>query len=170
MLSHFSCAQLFVTLWTTAHQAPWSMEFSKQEYWSGLPWPPPGDLPYPGFQPASLMSPALAGRFFTTSATWEAQGPQSTADVTILSLNLNLPTQSLQLWGPQLVAPHGMYGGPFFLKFKKQKFQQQLPPSTAWVHSLSGGGEGALTFDIHHLFLRQGSPNCRSFTKPRSVP
>ena len=50
-----------------------------------------------------LLSPALAGRFFTTSATWEAQGPQSTADVTILSLNLNLPTQSLQLWGPQLM-------------------------------------------------------------------
>ena len=48
------------------------MEFSKQEYWSGVPFPPPGDLPDPGIKPISLMSPALASRFFTTSATWEA--------------------------------------------------------------------------------------------------
>ena len=46
---------------------------SRQEYWSGLPCPPPGDLPDPGIERVSLMSPALAGRFFTTSATWEAQ-------------------------------------------------------------------------------------------------
>ena len=56
-----------------AHQAPLSMEFSRQEYWSGLPCPPPGDLPDSGIEPMSLMSPALAGRFFTTSTTWEAQ-------------------------------------------------------------------------------------------------
>ena len=62
MLSHFSSVQLFVTLWTIAHQAPLSMEFSRQEYWSGLPFPSPGDLPDPGFKPAS---PALAGEFFT---------------------------------------------------------------------------------------------------------
>jgi len=48
------------------------MIFSKQEYWSGLPSPPPGDLPDPRSKPVSLMSPALAGRFFTTKATWEA--------------------------------------------------------------------------------------------------
>ena len=48
------------------------MEFSKQEYWSGVPFPPPGDLPDPGIKPTSLMSPALSSRFFTTSATWEA--------------------------------------------------------------------------------------------------
>ena len=71
MLSHFSQAQLFVTLWTVACQAPLSMGFSRQEYWSGLPCPPPGDLPDPGIKPTSLMSPALTGRFFTTSATWE---------------------------------------------------------------------------------------------------
>ena len=56
-----------------AHQALPSMEFSRQEYWSGLPCPPPGDLPDPGFQCLSLMSPALAGRFFTTSTSWKAQ-------------------------------------------------------------------------------------------------
>ena len=47
------------------------MGFSRQEYWSGLPCPPPGDLPHPGIEPGSLTSPALADRFFTTSATWE---------------------------------------------------------------------------------------------------
>ncbi|ELR62600.1 hypothetical protein M91_13191, partial [Bos mutus] len=53
-----------------AHQAPLPMEFSRQEYHSGLPFPTPGDLPNPGIKPGSLASPALADRFFTTSATW----------------------------------------------------------------------------------------------------
>ena len=48
------------------------MEFSRQEYWSGLPWPPPGDLPDPGIELVFLTSPALGGGFFTTSTTWEA--------------------------------------------------------------------------------------------------
>ena len=56
-----SCVLLFATPWTVAHQTPLSMGFSRQEYWSGLPCPPPGDLPYPGIKPASLMSPTLAG-------------------------------------------------------------------------------------------------------------
>ena len=73
MLSRFSCVQLFATPWTTAHQAPLSMGFSWQEYWSGLLLCPlPGDLSDPEIELASLTSPALAGRFFTTSATWEA--------------------------------------------------------------------------------------------------
>ena len=62
-LSH---VQLFVTPWTVAHQAPLSLGFSRQEYWSGLPFPPPEDLPDPGIEAASLVSPALAGGFFTT--------------------------------------------------------------------------------------------------------
>ena len=53
--------RLLVTLWTIAHQAPLSMGFSRQEYWSGLPCPPPGDLPNLGIQPKSLTSPALVG-------------------------------------------------------------------------------------------------------------
>ena len=72
MHSHFSCIQFFATLWTVAHQAPLSMGFSKQEYRSGLPFPPPGDLPDPGTEPTSPVSPVLADGFFTTSATWEA--------------------------------------------------------------------------------------------------
>ena len=63
--------QLFVTPWTVAHQAPLSMEFFRQEYWSGFPFPTPGDRPNPGIKPTTLVSPALAGRFFTTSTTWE---------------------------------------------------------------------------------------------------
>ena len=72
VLSRFSCSQLFVTLWTVARQAPLSMGFSRQECRSGLPCPPPSDLPDAGMEPASLLSPVLARRFFTASATWEA--------------------------------------------------------------------------------------------------
>ena len=57
---------LFETPWTVAHQVPLSMEFSRQEYWSELLFPPPGDLRDPGIEPVSPTSPALAGRFFTT--------------------------------------------------------------------------------------------------------
>ena len=57
---------LFETPWTVTHQAPLSMEFSRQEYWSGLPFPSPGDLPDPGIEPKSLVPPALGGRFSTT--------------------------------------------------------------------------------------------------------
>ena len=58
--------------WTVVHQAPLSMGFSRQEYWSGLPSPPPGNLPHPGTKPASLTPPALADRFFSTGAAWDA--------------------------------------------------------------------------------------------------
>ena len=59
MLSHFNCVQLFATLWTIAHQAPLSMGFSRQEYWSGLPCLPPRDLSEPAIEPASPASHAL---------------------------------------------------------------------------------------------------------------
>ena len=63
------------TPWTVALLAPLSMEFSRQEYWSGVPFPTPGYIPDPGIKAMSLASPALAGGFFTTSATWEAHVP-----------------------------------------------------------------------------------------------
>ena len=80
LFSHFHCpgfvcvcaqslgrVQHFVTPWTVAHQVPLFMEFSRQECWNGLPFPPPGDLPDPGIEAVSPpTSPALAGRFFTT--------------------------------------------------------------------------------------------------------
>ena len=66
MLSCFSCVPLFAMPWIVACQAPLSVGFSRQEYWSVLPCPPPGDLLGPGIEPVSLMSPALSGEFFTT--------------------------------------------------------------------------------------------------------
>ena len=71
MLSCFSHIRLFVTPWTIAHQSPLSMGFSRQEYWSRLPFPSPGDLLNPEIEPVSPISAALAGRFFTISATWK---------------------------------------------------------------------------------------------------
>ena len=62
---------LFETLWTVVRQAPLSMGFPRQEFWSVLPFPSPGDLPNPGNKPASLVSPALAGRFYTTGPSTE---------------------------------------------------------------------------------------------------
>ena len=67
-----SCAQLFVTPSTVAYQAFLSMGFPSQEYWSGLPFPSPGDLSDPEIEPTFLVSPALAGGFFTTGTNWEA--------------------------------------------------------------------------------------------------
>ena len=69
VLSHFSCVLLFATPWAVTRQAPLFMGFSRQEYWSGQLSPSPGDLPNPGIQLKSPMSPALAGGFLTTSAT-----------------------------------------------------------------------------------------------------
>ena len=66
VLGCLSPVWLSVTLWTVALQAPLCMRSSRQEYWSGLPWLSPGDLPDPGIEPVSLMSPASGGRFFTT--------------------------------------------------------------------------------------------------------
>ena len=72
MLSHFSRVRLFATLWTVARRAPLSMGILQARILEWVALLSPGDLPNPGIEPASLMSPALAGRFFTTSATWEA--------------------------------------------------------------------------------------------------
>ena len=69
MISRFICVPLFVIPWIVARQVPLSKGFSRQEYWSGLPFPSSGDLPDARIEPMSLASPALAGRFFTTSAT-----------------------------------------------------------------------------------------------------
>ena len=67
-----------------------NLGFSRQEYWNGLPCPSPGDLPNPGIKPSSLMSPALAGGFFATSATWEAQFSAFSKPQTLLSALLTI--------------------------------------------------------------------------------
>ena len=71
--SDCSRVRLCATLWTVAFEPPVSLGFSRQEYWSGEPFPPPGDPPDPGMEPISLTSLALAGKVFTTSTIWEAQ-------------------------------------------------------------------------------------------------
>ena len=71
MLSRFSCVQLFAII---ARQAPLPLGFSRQEYWSELPCPPPGDLPDPGIETASSAPPALSGRFFTAEPSGKPQG------------------------------------------------------------------------------------------------
>ena len=81
VLSRFSHVLFFAILWNIVHQAPLSMGFSWREYWSGLPCPPPGDLHDPWIEPTSLMFPALAGGFFTTSTTSEALKSPLDSDV-----------------------------------------------------------------------------------------
>ena len=73
MLSCFSFAQLFATLWTIAHQTPFSMGISRQEYWSVLPISPPQDHPNTGMESVSLLSPALAGWFFSIASPGKPQ-------------------------------------------------------------------------------------------------
>ena len=67
-----SVVRLFAAAWTVACQSPQSMEFSRQEYWSGFTFPSLGDRPRPGIEPMSLVSLVLTGGFFTSCATWEA--------------------------------------------------------------------------------------------------
>ena len=98
VLSHFSRVRLFATPWTIAHQSPLFMGFSRQEYRSGLSFPPPGDLPDPGIEPASLISPAL-----------------------VLMGRLNAPGKQ----GPHPVCPRGSSLAPKFqiLSWPKSSFK-----------------------------------------------
>ena len=76
-LNHFSHIQFFLTLWTATHRAPLSVGILQTRILDSVAMPrgsPPGVLPNPGIKPASLMSPTLAGRFFTTSSTWKVKG------------------------------------------------------------------------------------------------
>ena len=80
VLSHFSHLRLFVILRTAANQAPLFIGFSMQEYWRGLPCPPPGDLPDPGTELISVTSPPLAGRFFTKGFPCDSAGKEATCN------------------------------------------------------------------------------------------
>ena len=96
--SRFSHVQLFATLWTIAHQAPLSMDFSRQEYWSGLPCPPPGDLPDPGIE--TNVSYVSCTGFFTTSATWEAHSWSHPLLIPDLFLLILIPLGKCMLMSP----------------------------------------------------------------------
>ena len=88
LLSHWAVSGSLQLHGLVAHEAPLSMEFSRQEYWNGLPFPTPGDLPDPGIEPTSLVSPALADGFFTTRTIWEA----------CLGIRWKLNMQKSKLW------------------------------------------------------------------------
>ena len=103
----FSHIQLCSTLWTVTCQAPLSVDFSRQGYWSWLSFPPPGDLPDPRFEPVSLGSLALAGRFFTTSASWE------------IPFCLKIEYKLSLGWPQTVSSPSGIC---------KQALRRQLPP------------------------------------------
>ena len=81
VLSH---ARPFATLWTVARQAPLSMKIFRQEYWSWLPFPTPGDLSDPGIKTVSPISPALAGRFFTTAPPGKPSKPPRWASLLLI--------------------------------------------------------------------------------------
>ena len=107
--------ELFVTPWSVACQAPPSMGFSRQEYWSGLLCPNPGDLPYPGTKSTFLMYPALPGRFFAMSATEEAPHAHSNISVNVPSI-------------PSFHACHLRIKGSFLLPCN-EKLQIDLGPT-----------------------------------------
>ena len=132
---HESVVQLFLTPWTVARQAPLSMGFSRQEFWSGLLCPSPGDLPDPGIEPTSPMSPALTVGFFTTGATWKASGSYFSwvgiKFYQVLFLNFMLRTMwifcfSLLIWWIMLII-----------------FQRLEQPSLTGINPI---GHGALFF------------------------
>ena len=101
VLSHFSHIQLFSTLWT--HEAPLSMGFSRQEYWSGLPCPPPRDLLDPGIEPAPLMSPELAGGFLNTSPPGKPRKWQPAPVISLGEFHRQRSLAGYSPWGSQRV-------------------------------------------------------------------
>ena len=123
MLSRFSHVQLFAVLWTVACQAPLSMGSSRHEHWSGLPCPSLGDLPNPEMELISLVSPALADRFFTTSTTVETlRLPHNTAfprlgiypEKTMIQKDTHTPAFIVSLFitsslGPGILIGHNPY-------------------------------------------------------------
>ena len=139
MLSHLSRVWLCVTLWTLAGQAPLSMGFSKQEYWSGLPCPPPGDFPNPGIKPASPTSPALP----VDSLPLSHQGSPS---LRIYKGPTRHPQQHQVLWEQLLVCSQEP---PLFL-LKDTFYRQEIPGLSSaakterrkWPEEIGGWVEG----------------------------
>ena len=124
-----SCAGIFVTPWTEACQAPLSMGFPRQEYWSGLPFPPPGDLPNPGTEPKSLVPPALAGGFFTT----EPPGKPTLGSV---FLNHSISYYNFVCW-PLLLYPLGADWGEERHSPRPAAGEPGLSPGAPlWTHLL----------------------------------
>ena len=124
MQGRFSPVQPPATPWTLAHQAPLSMMgLSRQEYWSGLPFTPPGDLPYPGVKSTSPMSPPGALRFFTTRVIWEA----------LAKVNFQLFFRQVFLTSLLFLIPYVKITG-FALSKKKKNHLNQFSPESKQYH------------------------------------
>ena len=164
VLSCFSHVQLFVTPWTVALQDPQSLGFSRQEYWSGLPCPPPRDLPNPWMEPASFMSPARAGMFFTTSTTrlcfssvqcsrsvmsdsLRPHGPQHTRPP-CPSPTPGVYSNSCQLFGDAIQPSHPL-PSPSLPTFNRSQHQGLFK----WVSSLHQVAK-VLEFQLQHQFFQ----------------
>ena len=146
------CAQLSLTatLWTVACQAPLPMGFFRQEYWNGLPCSPPGDLPKPETEPVSLTSPALADRFFTTIATWEACCCCQVASVVSDSVrpHRRQPTRLPRPWdSPGKNTGVGCHFLPQYMKVKSEREVAQLCPTLSDPMDCSPPGSS-----IHGIF------------------
>ena len=142
MLSCFSRVWLCETTWTAGYQASLSLEFSRQEHWSGLLCPPLGDLSHPGIEPASLTSPALGGGFFTTSATWS------------LLLLFNCSVVSNSLW------PHGLQHARLPCPSPPPRACSNSCPSSRWCHptvSPSVAPSPPAFYLLQHVFQWAGS-------------
>ena len=146
----FSHRQLFVTPWTVVQQAPLSVGFPRQEYWSGLPFPPPGDLFHPGIEFMPPGSPTLAGRFFTSWAIREAltKSPKSTFHLcsacpsySSYRSDPSLPTSKLYVYGWErawLLWDTGRAESCFFttiLKFPLHSTASRVGASFCWIIS-----------------------------------
>ena len=137
LLSH---VRLFATPWTVTHQAPLSMEFSRREYWNGLPCPPPGDLPNPGTEPVSLTSLALAGMFFTTSATWKAHHNTCVSNHHIVHLELTQRHMSIisqYSWKQNKIKNIKQVKTSFFISSETVSIPTQLGWEGGWWSSYS---------------------------------
>ena len=126
VVSSFSHVWLFVTLWIITCQAPLSIGFSRQEYWSGLPCPSPGNLPNPGIELMSLMSLRLASSVFTTSTTWDTLLIENEYTVScIFKLHVCVCTQSLSYVG--VVVSPWTHQALLFMEFSKKEYWSRLP-------------------------------------------
>ena len=174
VLSHFSCVWLCTTLLTVACPAPLSMGFSRQEYWSGLLCPPPGDLHNPGFEPASLTSPALAGRFFTTSTTWKAWTCSHT-DIFAYSLKhmcsylctLKSLTRQIHTFIQRNMLTH-----PYGRKWrgtKKPLDESETGEWKNWLKAQHSENEDHGIWSHHFMGNRWGNSSWLSFWAPKSL-
>ena len=140
VLSHLSHVRFFATPRTVAHQAPLSKGFSRQEYWSELPCPPPGDLLDPGFKPVSLPSLASAGGFFTSSDTWRVRhcehgrwgegvaGILISTPVPVFSSFVN---QTFAQINQDLDLGHGILGASLYSKGREKDIPHPTPTHNA---------------------------------------